>query len=57
MIIDITREQKAEVDRLAAAHNANVVVYSTPDGQLHVRWASEPPVQFGVLIYEKKVKR
>ena len=56
MIIDISTEQKREIDKLSAEHRRTVLVYATPDGKLHVRWKGDPPVQSGILIYEKAVK-
>ena len=56
MIIDISAEHKREIDKLSAAHRRTVLVYATPDGKLHVRWKNDPPVQFGILIYERSVK-
>lgn len=56
MIIELGTDQKKEIDRLAAEHRRSVVVYCTPDNTLHVRWANDPPVHHGILVYERLIK-
>jgi hypothetical protein len=52
MIIDLSPAQKVEIKKLSDEHLRSVVVYATPDNRLHVRWLSDPPVQFGIRIHE-----
>jgi hypothetical protein len=57
MIIDLSSSQKVEIKRLSDEHGQSVVVYATKDKQLHVRWLNDPPVQFGIRIYEHLRKK
>lgn len=56
MIIELGTDQKKEIDRLAMEHRRSVFVYCTPDNTLHVRWKGDPPVEYGILVYERILK-
>jgi hypothetical protein len=57
VIIELSSDQKDEIRKLSDEHQQSVVVYATPNNQLHVRWLRDPPIQFGIRIYEHLRKK